>query len=109
MSNYISYRFKGFAQHLPQIRTESDRIEFSPCVQRAFNRHNTGVDLSYRSSRLAAADDNTSLTTIVFGQTSAMLNRLRAWNINAKFSYALIRQLAAKQYLAGAGRPRVFF
>lgn len=31
-----------------------------------------------------------------------MLNRLRAWNINAKFSYALIRQLAAKQYLAGA-------
>lgn len=33
-----------------------------------------------------------------------MLNRLRAWNINAKFSYALIRQLAAKQYLAGTGR-----
>jgi len=31
-----------------------------------------------------------------------MLNRLRAWNINAKFSYALIRQLTAKQYLVGA-------
>jgi len=68
MSNYISYRFKDFAQHLPQIRTESDRIEFSPCVQRAyaFNRHNTGVDLSYRSSRLVAADDNTSLTSHCF-------------------------------------------
>lgn len=36
-----------------------------------------------------------------------MLNGLRAWNINAKFSYALIRQLAAKQYLAGVSMPAV--